>query len=75
MREMLDAMVRAALRAGDILKEARETGPAWVEEKGANDYVTAADKACEDAIMETLRQAFPQFPLLADDGSGTASGR
>ena len=75
MKELLDAMVRAALRAGEILREARKTGPAWVEEKEANDFVTAADKACEEAIRDTLLQVFPDIPLLAEEGSGTASGR
>jgi myo-inositol-1(or 4)-monophosphatase len=74
MKGALDAMVEAALRAGEILKEARRSGPAWIEEKGLNDYVTAADKACEEAIQETLKEAFPEVPLLAEEGSGSASG-
>jgi myo-inositol-1(or 4)-monophosphatase len=75
MTGALDAMVKAALRAGDILVEARRTGPAWIQEKGLNDFVTAADKASEVAIQETLHAAFPDIPLLAEEGSGSASGR
>ena len=75
MKTALDAMKKAALRAGDILREARRTGPEWVREKEANDFVTSADKACEEAVLETLRDAFPEIPMLAEEGSGSASGR
>ncbi len=75
MRGALDAMVRAALGAGGILKEARREGPAWVRTKGQNDYVTAADKACEHHIHEVLRGVFPEVPMLAEEGSGSATGR
>jgi myo-inositol-1(or 4)-monophosphatase len=74
MQHMLDVMIRAALKGGDILKEARANGLEWVEEKGRNDYVTAADKESEAAIKSILAEGFPDIPLLAEEGSGTASG-
>ena len=75
MNAYLEAMVAAAQAAGRILKEARAQGPAWIEEKGRNDYVTSADKACEEVIQAALVKAFPGVPLLAEEGSGSASGR
>ena len=75
MPELLETMLEAALGAGSILKEARRSGPEWVEQKGLNDYVTAADKACEAHILRTLSAAYPEIPMLAEEGSGSASGR
>lgn len=74
MRQILETMIDAALGAGRILKKARVDGPAWVREKGANDYVTAADKACEELILQKLSLSYPHIPMLAEEGSGGASG-
>lgn len=71
---LLQTMVDAAFGAGRILKEARRAGPEWVRQKGANDYVTAADKACEEHILGKLALAFPDIPMLAEEGSGSATG-
>jgi len=67
-------MIEAALGAGRILKQARIDGPAWIHEKGQNDFVTAADKACEEHILARLAMNYPHIPMLAEEGSGTASG-
>jgi myo-inositol-1(or 4)-monophosphatase len=75
VNELLQTMVEAALGAGRILKQARLDGPAWVEEKGENDFVTAADKACEEHILTRLAMNYPHIPMLAEEGSGGASGR
>jgi myo-inositol-1(or 4)-monophosphatase len=75
MDSVLETMVAAALGAGRILKEARRKGPEWIREKGENDFVTAADKACEEHIHRNLAMNFPEIPMLAEEGSGTASGR
>jgi len=70
----LETMVEAALGAGRILKRARLEGIEWVQEKGKNDFVTAADKACEALIQKKLYMNFPHIPMLAEEGTGTASG-
>lgn len=75
MQTYLDAMTEAALEAGKILKKARVEGTAWVEAKGANDFVTATDKACEASVKEILARRFPEVPLLAEEGSGAATGK
>lgn len=75
MQTMLETMVDAAFGAGRILKQARIEGPEWVHEKGKNDFVTAADKACEALIFEKLAMSYPHIPMLAEEGSGTASGK
>jgi myo-inositol-1(or 4)-monophosphatase len=72
--KLLEAMVDAALGAGRILKQARLSGPEGIEEKGKNDYVTAADKACEALILQKLSLSYPHVPMLAEEGSGGASG-
>jgi len=75
MPGLLETMEEAALGAGRILKEARRVGPEWVRAKGQNDYVTAADQACEKHIQARLARAFPEIPMLAEEGSGDATGR
>ena len=74
MDRRLETMIEAALGAGRILKRARLEGPEWVKEKGKNDFVTAADKACEALILKKLYMNYPQIPMLAEEGTGTASG-
>ncbi len=64
-----------ALQAGQIVKEARKSGPGWVSEKARNDFVTQTDKACEALIKEELGHLFPAIPMLAEEGSGNATGK
>jgi hypothetical protein len=40
----------------------------------ANDFVTEVDKAAEAAIIETLREAYPNHAILAEE-SGASGGR
>jgi histidinol phosphatase-like enzyme (inositol monophosphatase family) len=59
---------RAAQRAGEIALEhaARDV---TAEEKPDDSPVTAADRACESAIVETLREAFPEDGILGEEGA------
>lgn len=72
---LLDVMTRAALSGAETLKEARRRGPEWVAEKGHNDYLTSADKASEAAVKAVLGAGCPDIPMLAEEGSGAATGR
>lgn len=74
MKDMLDLLVTAALEGGAIVSKAAKDGPAWIREKQAHDFVTAADKASEEAVAGILGKAHPEIPLLAEEGSGDASG-
>lgn len=43
--------------------------------KGRNDFVTVADEAAQAAILETLRDAFPDDAILAEEGDASDGGR
>ncbi len=63
-----------ALQAGGLIRQARKSGPGWVSEKGAHDFVTETDKACEAVIHGELGHLFPGIPVLTEEGAGAATG-
>jgi myo-inositol-1(or 4)-monophosphatase len=65
---MLNTAVKAARRAGSIInRAARDRTQLDVRAKGRNDFVTQVDKAAEDAIVQILRQAYPDHAVLAEE--------
>jgi len=75
MHPMLNVAVRAARAAGRIITRASVDLPAVrVARKQRNDFVTEVDRAAEDAIISTLRQAYPDHAFLAEE-SGHTPGR
>jgi myo-inositol-1(or 4)-monophosphatase len=64
-----DVAERAALRGAQIVRERTERA---TTEKGAGDYVTDVDVASERAIVELLRTATPEIPVLAEEEGGAA---
>jgi myo-inositol-1(or 4)-monophosphatase len=58
--------IQAAFRGGDILR--RHYGHLFaIRKKGAIDLVTTADIESERAIVETIRSAFPDHAILAEE--------
>ena len=43
-----------------------------VTAKQQSDFVTEVDKAAENAIIEVLREAYPQHGILAEESGGAA---
>jgi myo-inositol-1(or 4)-monophosphatase len=62
----LAAATQAALRAGAIQKE-RAGQDIEIRHKGTIDIVTEVDKACEDAIVATLRERFPDHDIVSEE--------
>jgi myo-inositol-1(or 4)-monophosphatase len=62
----LAVATEAALRAGRIQRERYATGVS-VEYKGEIDLVTEVDRACELAVVETLRSRFPDHDIVAEE--------
>lgn len=63
-----EAARRIALEAGDMLARRREALEAIpYEAKGANDIVTAMDRASEELIDTRLREAFPEDDVFAEE--------
>jgi len=60
--------VAAATRAGKLLLEKRGK-PGEVIKKGEVDLVTEMDRRAETLIVDTLRSAFPDHSILAEEGT------
>ena len=73
MHPMLNIAVRAARRAGAIINRAAlDGGGLEVRSKRMNDFVTKVDHASEEAIIETVRKAYPDHAVLAEESGNTA---
>ncbi|MHB1950788.1 MAG: inositol monophosphatase family protein [Acidiferrobacteraceae bacterium] len=71
---MLNIAVKAARQAGRLLlRYAGQLDQVQVESKGRNDFVTAADRDAEYVIIKTLRAAYPDHAILAEE-SGLHGG-
>lgn len=68
MHPMLNVAVKAARRAATIINRASlNLERLQVDRKQHNDFVTEVDKAAEEAIIETLSEAFPKHGFLAEE--------
>lgn len=68
MHPMLNIAVRAARRAGDIITRSMDKLDSLdVVTKGPNDFVSAVDKAAEAAIIDTIKQAYPDHQIMAEE--------
>ena len=72
MHPMLNIAVKAARRAGNIIVRAsRNLDIVAVQEKAANDFVTEVDREAEQAIIRTLREAYPGHSILAEESGAS----
>ncbi len=67
-QEYLNAAIPIAREAGDMLAE-NLNGTRTVEMKGAINLVTEMDRRSEEMIVERLTRAFPDFKIVAEEGS------
>ena len=74
MQAMTNIAVRAARDAGRVLlRYFDRTETLSVAEKRRNDFVSEVDRAAETAIISTIRKAYPDHAILAEE-SGTLEG-
>lgn len=74
MHPMLNIAVKAARRAGNIINRAtRNLDILAVKEKAAKDFVSEVDHEAEQAVIQTLREAYPDHSILAEESG--ASGK
>lgn len=74
MHPTLNIAVKAARRAGSIINRAtRNLDIVSVKEKAANDFVSEVDREAEQSIIRTLREAYPDHAILAEESG--ASGQ
>jgi len=72
MHPMLNIAVKAARRAGSIIVRAsRNLDIVAAREKAANDYVSEVDQEAEQTIIRTLREAYPDHAILAEESGAS----
>ncbi len=68
MHPMLINAVKAARQAGDIINFAsRDLGKLTIQNKSFNDFVSEVDQAAEKAIIDTLKEAYPDHGFLGEE--------
>jgi len=72
MHGMVNIAVRAARRAGELMvRQLNQLEALKVVEKSRNEFVTQVDQAAEAAIIEVIRDHYPEHAILAEE-SGAA---
>jgi myo-inositol-1(or 4)-monophosphatase len=72
--EILEAMIRAARRAGESLRhDALHPDLLEVREKKASDFVSSADLRSQAIIRADLGGAYPDYGLLLEEGDDRAA--
>jgi len=71
MHPILTIAVRAARKAGSIINRASLAGGLKVRSKRANDFVTQVDQAAEEAIIDTVKKAYPEHGFLAEESGAS----
>lgn len=72
MHPMLNIAVKAARKAGNIINRASlDLELVQVSAKGRSDFVTEVDHAAEAAIIDTLKAAYPQHAILAEESGAS----
>lgn len=68
MHPTLNIAVKAARRAASVINRAStQLDLLTVQSKSPNDFVTEVDRAAEAAIIEVLREAYPEHAILAEE--------
>jgi myo-inositol-1(or 4)-monophosphatase len=72
MHPMLTTAVKAARRAGQVISRASlDLDQLKVSAKQQSDYVTEVDKLAESAIIELLRETYPDHAILAEESGSS----
>jgi myo-inositol-1(or 4)-monophosphatase len=72
MHPIVNIAIRAARQAGDIIMRASERmDKLTITSKSENDYVSDVDQKAEQEIIRTIRKAFPDHTILAEESGHT----
>ncbi len=76
LHPMLNTAIKAARAAGAIINRASlDVERLTVENKGPNDFVSEVDRAAEQAVIDTLLQAYPGHAILAEESGRTRGAK
>ena len=68
MHGMVNIAIRAARRAGELMiRQLNHLESLETSQKGHNDFVTEVDRAAEAAIIEVIRDHYPDHGILAEE--------
>ena len=68
MNALQNVAVMAARRGGDVLiRHLNKLEKLNVEKKGHNDFVSDADRAAEEAVIEVILRHYPDHAILAEE--------
>lgn len=69
---MLINAVKAAREAGRIINKAsNDVGALTIQSKDFNDFVSEVDRSAEQAIIDTLKHAYPDHGFLGEESGNT----
>jgi myo-inositol-1(or 4)-monophosphatase len=72
MHGMVNIAVRAARRAGELMvRQLNRLEALTVVDKSRNEFVTQVDEAAEAAIIEVIRDHYPEHSILAEESGAT----
>jgi len=72
MHPIVNIAIRAARQAGDIIMRATERmDKLTITSKAENDYVSEVDQMAEQDIIRTIRKAYPDHAILAEESGQT----
>lgn len=68
MHGMVNIAIRAARRAGELMiRQLNHLETLQVTEKSRNEFVTQVDQAAETAIIEIIKDHYPEHAILAEE--------
>ncbi|MEO6919324.1 MAG: inositol monophosphatase family protein [Collimonas sp.] len=74
MHPMLNTAIKAARRGAQVISRASfDLDLVKVTKKQHNDYVTEVDQAAEAAIIDVLKNAYPDHAILAEESGASAN--
>ncbi len=75
MHPMLNTAVRAARQAGTVISRSfSHVDSLKVDSKSRNDFVSDVDRLAEETIIQTLRKAYPNHAILAEESGAAEYG-
>jgi myo-inositol-1(or 4)-monophosphatase len=72
MHGMVNIAIRAARRAGELMiRQLNQLETLQVTEKSRNEFVTQIDRLAEEAIIEVIRDHYPEHAILAEESGAS----
>lgn len=75
MHPTINIALRAARKAGIVIRKAFEKSHFEVTKKAANDYVTEVDKAAEAVLIDAIQRAFPEDDIISEEAGHLESSK